>query len=371
MFKRLFITMLLGAAIVLSGCAHTTPESDMLSQIAEARGWTLTPSHDQVFIEGVRLGKSLVSCDGRTVSPSTSGFKDSSGLPVQHERPSLDSAVQDRSEEYPANKEIRHAHADQPVASAPPDRHAASDRQPVAQAFTNLTPKAAPEDDTGAKSQSSASAPRLSTGKGLLRDLFPDAVFKGNTAGLMLDRDIPFISLAELASALQSHLSVFVEATDNGLVFSDLKEVVYQTGFVTEELAADIKSVLSHTDSRISVNRAARTITLLDNLQGHRNISMEIASRQKKYRPYTYKVELFDAGKSISSAVGAVSGAFPVQFAPDGGVSLSLAGDKVLITAIYPKYPDRLQGIIETKGGVVEAQRDSMKLRITLSASRD
>lgn len=367
MNNKSVLSVILIGFVLLSGCAHIQQsqqtESDMLMQIAMARGWSLTPTHEQVFIEGVRVGKSLgqSQCDTRAAIADPAVI-----IPLTDTHQQAQEVKANVAAHSAPKQAAPQVQSPPPATSAPATSEQNDEHLTKALAAISGSQKSRQDTDISQPQKAQASS-KTNVSRGMLKDLFPDAVFNGKTADIILEREIEFDNLADLAASLQAELGVFVDMTPTGLIFSDLREITYETGFVTDEIALEIKNILTHPDSKASVNKAAKTITLIDNVKGHGNITTEITSRQGKYRQYRYRIDLQESGKSISQAAGAVSAAIPVQFAPDGGISLSLSGDKALVTAVYPKYPDRLQGIIETKGGVLESSRDSLKLTITLT----
>lgn len=204
------------------------------------------------------------------------------------------------------------------------------------------------------------------TGKGILDVLFPSAKFHGDTAKMVLEDDIEYKNLEELPETLQKRINAFVEIDSGRLVFRDVKEIEYDTNFLTDELANDIPRLLSHPNAKITVNRATKTITVIDDPKGHNIISKELKSREDRFARFNYKIELANADAPVSSAMGIITPAFPVQFA-DGGISLVMQGKKMLLTLVYSSYPDRVQGIIDQKGGVIEVSRDKLRLKVTIT----
>ena len=200
-------------------------------------------------------------------------------------------------------------------------------------------------------------------GPGPLGEVFPTAIFNGKTKEVVLDREISFYDLDELAQKLRDSLNIFVEVSDNSLIFSDMKEISYETGFFTEELAKDLKGLLNNPDSHAVVNKTAGIITVYDDPKGHANIGREVQAKKDQYTQYSYRLTLKQGNKTISTAEGDVSPVFPARFA-DGGITLEFRGKQGVAKVSFSKYPDIVTGFIEREGGDLTATRDEFRLDV-------
>lgn len=209
--------------------------------------------------------------------------------------------------------------------------------------------------------------PAKSTGKGNISVLFPEAVFNGKTRDLVLGKDIQYYDLEDIAAKLQAYLNVYVEVTDGILTLSEIKELTFDTGFATEEIAKSLKDAMDHPEAKAYVNKTAGTITVTDNVKGHDNIRKEIAARTDQYQQYHYKVSLTQGEKLVSSAEGNVSAANPIRFTESGGITLAVRGKQISVSALFSKYPDMVTEIISREGGEIEAKRDELELKLKLS----
>ena len=200
-------------------------------------------------------------------------------------------------------------------------------------------------------------------GPGTLSQLFPSAIFNGKTKDLQLDREISFYNMEDLKQILMGRLDIFVDFSENTIIFSDIKEIVYETGFFTEDLAKDLKELLNNPDAKAVVNKTAGVITVYDDPKGHANVSREVQAKKDQYIQYAYKLVLKQGNKTISAAEGDVSPASPARFA-DGGIILELRGQQGMAKISFAKYPDIVTGYISREGGDLTATRDDFRLDV-------
>lgn len=257
------------------------------------------------------------------------------------------------------------ASATQVVDKAGPSTAQAESQEPKG---ADLPPSApAPPPDQQVITKESPAPVGKTTGKGSLSALFIDAAFQGKTRDLILDKEITYEDLTDLAVKLQGHFGCYVDVVDGRLSFAEVKEQLYETGFATDDIAKGLKDNLNHPQAKAIVNRAAGTIAVTDDMKGHTNLQREIQARNDQYTQYRYEIILIQGGKAVSTAEGVVAAAQPARFTEGGGITLAIKGRQMMASVVYGRYPDMVTGIINKEGGEVESRRDDLQMKVRFS----